>query len=249
MKSLRHLKSTVFKLGNSITYHQMNENSLLITFYTTQDTIIQWRRSAANLITKSFGNEVVINHGFDSILVLWKSQSLKSEMISSIKNSLNEEQEKESLEGVLWKLPVYYDKTSSDMTTVCEYLNLDVDEVIQIHKNSIYTVSFIGFLPGFPYLDGLDNRLMIPRKSKPSLQVESGSVAIAAGVCGIYPQNSPGGWYVLGNCPVPLFNKERAQPFLLQTMDEVQFYEVDKIVIENWTTHDSLDLIKRTIHG
>ncbi len=165
------------------------------------------------------------------------------------KNLLNSENGNDSLEGVYWKLPIYYDKTSTDITSVSEYLKRDVEEIIQFHKKALYKVSFIGFLPGFPYMDGLDERLMIPRKSKPSLQVKSGSVAIAAGVCGIYPQYSPGGWYVLGNCPVPLFDKDRVQPFLLKAMDEIAFYEIDKDVFENWKTEDSFDLINRTIHG
>ncbi|GAK93403.1 allophanate hydrolase 2 subunit 1 [Nonlabens ulvanivorans] len=67
----------------------------------------------------------------------------------------------------------------------------------------------------------------------PSLQVKTGSVAIAAGTCGIYPQSSPGGWYVLGNCPVPLFNREREQPFLLSINDQVEFYEVDQSIFED----------------
>ena len=63
-----------------------------------------------------------------------------------------------------------------------------------------------GFLPGFMYLGGLDSKLQIPRKTIPNRRVLKGSVAVGGSQTGIYPSDSPGGWYVIGNTPINLFD-------------------------------------------
>ena len=91
---------------------------------------------------------------------------------------------------------------SEDLKMLSLGLGLSIDDIIQIHTAPIYFVSMIGFKPNFPYLWGLDTRLNIARRSSPRSSVPKGSVAIAAGQCGIYPESSPGGWHLLGNTSI-----------------------------------------------
>lgn len=205
----------------------MNENALLITINNSGKDIVNERFQMAQIIYEHYGNDVVINHGVDSLLVLWKSQMLTKDLIDKVASLPVQLSTNEIVKGTSWSLPIYYDRNAPDMIDVSHKLSLSVDAVIQLHKEVVYTVSFIGFLPGFPYLTGLNKQLHIDRKAIPVLKVAKGSVAIAAGMCGMYPQESPGGWYILGNCPVPLFDKERTAPFLLKTMDSLTFYEID----------------------
>jgi KipI family sensor histidine kinase inhibitor len=91
----------------------------------------------------------------------------------------------------------------------------------------------IGFTPGFPYLGGLDERLATPRKKQPRQRVPAGSVGIADRQTGIYSADSPGGWQIIGRTPVKLFDLTRAEPFLLQAGDRVQFSPVSKEAFES----------------
>lgn len=143
-------------------------------------------------------------------------------------------------EKVLWKLPVSYDKSFGiDLEDVAKRLDKSVDAIIKLHTENTYTVYGIGFVPGFMYLGGVPAELEIPRKATPRLKVQKGSVGIAAKQTGIYPQESPGGWNIIGNCPVPLFDRNKKDPCFVNVGDKIQFqpismgeYELHKIEAE-----------------
>ena len=95
--------------------------------------------------------------------------------------------------------------------------------IVERHAAATYTVAFIGFTPGFPYLHGLPAALAAPRRERPAALVPAGAVAIADGQAGIYPSASPGGWWVLGTTDARLFDPRRSPPALLAAGDEVRF--------------------------
>ncbi|MCX2719709.1 5-oxoprolinase subunit PxpB [Lentiprolixibacter aurantiacus] len=129
----------------------------------------------------------------------------------------------------LWKLPVCYDLSFGiDLEEVAGRLQMSVKEVVHMHTRQPYLVYGIGFLPGFMYLGGLPKSLEVPRKPTPRLDVQKGSVGLAAKQTGIYPQESPGGWNIIGNCPVPVFNVSKDPPCFISVGDRVQFYEISK---------------------
>src|SRR5690606_13496186 len=101
------------------------------------------------------------------------------------------------------EIPVIYD--GADLVSVAERCSLSVKDVIRLHSRARYTVRFLGFRPGFAYLDGLPEELVVPRLSAPRLRVPKGSVAIAGRQAGIYPEEAPGGWRLLGRTDVTLF--------------------------------------------
>ncbi len=126
-----------------------------------------------------------------------------------------------------WLLPVCYSSEyGPDLETIAAAKGLTAEEVICLHSNHSYTVYMIGFLPGFPYMGNLDPALHMPRRSQPRIRVPVGSVAIAGAQTAIYPWESPGGWQLLGRCPLPLFNAHRSQPTLLAQGDRVQFESI-----------------------
>jgi len=128
----------------------------------------------------------------------------------------------------LWRLPVCYDlEFGIDLIEVSEKLQMSVPEVIQAHTTHEYTVYGIGFLPGFMYLGGLPLHLEVPRKATPRLKVKKGAVGLASKQTGIYPQESPGGWNIIGNCPVPMFNPKSDNPCFVSVGDKVQFYPIE----------------------
>jgi biotin-dependent carboxylase-like uncharacterized protein len=106
-------------------------------------------------------------------------------------------------------------------------LDMAWDEIVRLHAGASYTVAFIGFMPGFPYLLGLPEALHLARRETPRDRLSAGAVAIADGQAGIYPRSSPGGWWVLGQSDAPLFDPHRLPPAMLATGDEVCFVPTD----------------------
>ncbi|MBE0665951.1 MAG: carboxyltransferase domain-containing protein [Chrysiogenales bacterium] len=93
-------------------------------------------------------------------------------------------------------LPVSYQ--GEDLPRVAQWNGITVPEVIERHAAVEYMVAMIGFRPHFPYLLGLDRRLITPRLDTPRLKVPAGAVAIGGEQTGVYPEISPGGWNIVG---------------------------------------------------
>ncbi|MFC4776980.1 5-oxoprolinase subunit PxpB [Paenibacillus sp. GCM10023252] len=106
---------------------------------------------------------------------------------------------------------------------------LTEEQFIALHTGAAYRVAMIGFMPGFPYLEGLPHELEQPRLSEPRLRVAAGSVGIAGGQTGVYPLDSPGGWQIIGHTTLQLFDPARAEPCLLRAGDCVRFEQVSLV--------------------
>ncbi|UJH67491.1 5-oxoprolinase subunit PxpB [Allomuricauda sp. SCSIO 65647] len=133
------------------------------------------------------------------------------------------------LEQYLWTLPVCYDaEFGLDLKMVADHLNLTVDELIAKHTGQEYTVFGIGFLPGFMYLGGLPKSLEIARRTEPRMKVVKGSVGLAGKQTGIYPQESPGGWNIIGNCPIPMFDPGADEPCKIKVGDKIRFQSITR---------------------
>jgi 5-oxoprolinase (ATP-hydrolysing) subunit B len=125
------------------------------------------------------------------------------------------------------EIPVRYGgEHGADLRNVAAACGLGEEEVIALHAGGAYVVAFIGFLPGFGYLDGLDERLQLPRRAQPRTRVPAGSVAIAGAQSAVYPFESPGGWHVIGRTAQRMFDPDRAPAALLQPGDRVRFIPV-----------------------
>lgn len=110
-------------------------------------------------------------------------------------------------EGRLVEIPVCYGGTfGPDLPFVAEHAGLTEKEVIELHAGREYRIYMLGFLPGFPYLGGLDERLFTPRLASPRTAIPAGSVGIGGEQTGVYPIASPGGWQLIGRTPLKLFD-------------------------------------------
>ena len=123
--------------------------------------------------------------------------------------------------GPLVTIDVHYD--GPDLSAVATACGLSVDDVVSVHSGADFVVAFCGFAPGFAYLQGLPPRLALPRRATPRVAVPAGSVAIAAQYSAIYPQDSPGGWHLIGHTEHPLFDAEATQPATLTPGTRVRF--------------------------
>ena len=122
------------------------------------------------------------------------------------------------------EVPVFYGgEQGPDLEDVAKLHHLSVEDVIRLHSRETYTVYFIGFLPGFPYLGPLDPELETPRLETPRRVVKAGSVGIAGKQTGIYPLDSPGGWRIIGWTPMKLFDPAWEPPARFSAGDAVKF--------------------------
>jgi len=114
-----------------------------------------------------------------------------------------------------------------ELDAVAARLGLEPGEVVRLHAGADYCVDFVGFTPGLPYLSGMPERLFIPRLETPRLKTPPGSVSIGGMQCCIYSVESPGGFWVLGRTPVPLYDPAAPDPILLRAGDHVRFRAID----------------------
>lgn len=125
-------------------------------------------------------------------------------------------------------LPVSYGGVNGqDLDFLAQHARLTCAEVIALHTAPAYRVQLIGFTPGFPYLTGLHPRLVTPRLESPRAAVPAGSVGIAGAQTGVYPQETPGGWRLIGRTPVKLFDLRRTPPALVVAGDYVAFRAIE----------------------
>jgi KipI family sensor histidine kinase inhibitor len=121
-------------------------------------------------------------------------------------------------------IDVVYD--GDDLAEVAATVGCSIEDLIELHGRPEYVVAFCGFSPGFGYLTGLDDRLVLPRRQRPRTSVPAGSVAVAAGYTAVYPASSPGGWHLLGRTDRVVWDVDRDPPALLAPGTPVRFRRV-----------------------
>ena len=127
------------------------------------------------------------------------------------------------------EIPVCY-ALGMDWDTVEAHTGLARDEVARRHKAGRYVVAMMGFMPGFLFLDGLDEAISCPRRGVPRGSVPEGAVGIAGHQTGIYSVESPGGWQIIGRSPRSFFDAGAMPPSGVEPGDEVAFVEITEEV-------------------
>ena len=124
------------------------------------------------------------------------------------------------------EIPVSFSTQNAlDLESASQMLKLTDDEIIEIFLARTYRVYMLGFLPGFPYMGEVDERIAMPRRDSPRMNVPKGSVGIAGRQTGIYPLESPGGWQIIGRTEIEMFDPSRSAPCFLSPGDEVKFVQ------------------------
>jgi len=122
------------------------------------------------------------------------------------------------------EIPVSFDGNDSiDLAEMADALQIPPDDIIEIFLARTYRVYMLGFLPGFPYMGEVDERIAVPRRDSPRTKVPKGSVGIAGRQTGVYPLESPGGWQIIGRTDVEMFDAVNDEPCFLSPGDEVKF--------------------------
>lgn len=208
----------------------VGESAILLEFGHTIDLDLPYLIGQYTaMIKRAFGSTLVnCTPSYTSLLVEFHPIYCSAEALTYYINNLNFA-DKPPLGSVNIKtLPTYYaTEVAPDLASLARHCSLSVDEVISLHSGSTYTVCAIGFTPGFAFLAELPKALHMLRHQTPRTRVRKGSVGIANNQTAVYPSDTPGGWQIIGNCPLTLFNKASPEQSLLTVGDKVRFEPID----------------------
>jgi inhibitor of KinA len=220
----------------------LNETALLVSFENIIDEAINNKVMLLQqaLAKNNFKGFVETVPAYNSLAVFYNVVSVKKnylvtttvfDVVKKITEKLiNEINSTTVIKRAIRTIPVYYN--GEDLEFVATQHNLSTKEVINIHIAKVYRVFMIGFLPGFAYMGKVDECIATPRLSLPRKNVQAGSVGIAGFQTGIYPLPSPGGWQLIGQTPIKIFDATKNNPCLLQAGDEVKFVSISKTDFE-----------------
>ena len=126
-------------------------------------------------------------------------------------------------------IPICYDEEFAlDIFNISKKTNIDEEIIIKTHLSTNFYVYMIGFMPGLPFMGDLQSNLNVPRLITPRVRVPSRSVGIVEKFCVIYPNESPGGWNIIGRTPIRLFFKDKKNLSLLNPGSKVKFRSISK---------------------
>ena len=199
------------------------ENSLILYLGKDADEATSARvHAAVAAIETALGDRLLdLVPSYASILILFDMKTLRKALAEPTTSAAEK--------GRIVTLPVYYSReTGIDLEPLATHASLSVEQVIELHANTGYRVFAIGFAPGFAYLGQVDPRIAAPRLHTPRQRVPRGSVAIADRQTAVYPSESPGGWNLVGRCPVSLFNPAQDPAMPIAVGDEVYFEPISR---------------------
>lgn len=206
------------------------DSSLLLTWTADDDAVVEFSVHAAHcwLTNSALPGVCGLVPGWDSLGVHFDPQLISAEELQRrVLEILRGAVSMEFPPSRLVTLEVSFAAEDAvDMPAVAKQCGITVEACVQQITGAELRVRMIGFAPGFPYLTGLPELLRVPRRATPRLRVPAGSLALAGGLAGIYPQPSPGGWQLVGRVLRPLFSLQSSPVCLLRPGDRVQFVDV-----------------------
>jgi KipI family sensor histidine kinase inhibitor len=175
--------------------------------------------------------------GWRSMLLHYDSLKIRTaDLISEIKKAVEQVSDVTQVPSRLIELPVKYKgKWGPNIGFVAEQNGITEDEVVKIHSETIHWVGMVGFTPGSPQLMQLNpaQLLSVPKYKSPRLYTPQGTIGLGGSLTAIYPVVSPGGYQMIGLCPIPVYDRFQSleafseSPVLLKIGDRIKFVSVD----------------------
>ena len=212
--------------------HSAGENAMMLYLGSETSPEVSARvQAAAAAVEAALGEDLIdLVPSYASLLIIYNALTTDHlsvthrvhECLDNLDSSADED-------GNTVVLPVYYHpEAGEDLEALAERASLSVEQVIAIHSEAEYRVYAIGFAPGFAYLGQVDERIAAPRLATPRQKVPRGAVAIADRQTAVYPAVSPGGWNLIGRCPVRMFDPAATPIMPVSVGDKVRFEPIDR---------------------
>ena len=222
----------ISNLGDAAIYcdfgKEVNEqiNSNVISYFNHLKKLIKEKKiEGITNLTPSY-NKLIIS--FD--LIVTNFEKIKK-ILETLKVTNNNQQDSKKI-----KIPICCEKEYAlDLISLSEKLKIPVNKILDLNLNKEYFCYMTGFIAGMPFLGDVHESLRVDRLQTPRVKVPKGSVGITEQFCNIYTYESPGGWNIIGNTPLKIFNKLNLNnPALIKPGDKVSFYKISKQEYLNW---------------
>ena len=222
----------ISNLGDAAIYcdfgKEVNEqiNSNVISYFNHLKKLVKENKiEGITNLTPSY-NKLIIS--FD--LSITNFEKIKK-ILETLKVTNNNQQDSKKI-----KIPICCEKEYAlDLISLSEKLKIPVNKILDLNLNKEYFCYMTGFIAGMPFLGDVHESLRVDRLQTPRVKVPKGSVGITEQFCNIYTYESPGGWNIIGNTPLKIFNKLNLNnPALIKPGDKVSFYKISKQEYLNW---------------
>ena len=172
-------------------------------------------------------NKILIQ--FDPLL------SNKSKLVDYLRSIKIKNKQKKNIKNII-EIPICYDGNFAlDLEFISKKTNLSKNDIIKEHLNTLFHVYMIGFIPGLPFMGNMNNNFSLSRKITPRIKIPKGSVGIVDKLCVIYPQDSPGGWNILGRSPINSFYDNKKDLFLINSGDKIKFKRISIVEFNDYS--------------
>lgn len=211
-----------------ITYQQTSEHSYLLNY--GEDININTNKKVIShfkyLLKNKFKYIFNVVPSFNKLLIVFDIDF--KEDIEILIQNLKLIEDYDEINSIQHIISICYDEEYAlDYKNVENAFSIDFDEFINFHSSTIFNVFMIGFMPGLPFLGLLNVNKSLPRLENPRISIPAGSVGVVDNLSVIYPNQSSGGWNLIGRTTFNLFNKNRNKP-ILNPGDSVKFQSISK---------------------
>lgn len=205
------------------------DGGLIVKFDQEKDTIRLAHALARQLKLLKIKGIIDFIPGFESLLVQYDPLIITSAELQDHITPLLQHLDMLPRDKIRhWRIPVCYEGDyAPDMLAVAEALNISPEEVIALHTSQELEVMMLGFLPGLAYMQGVNEKLFLPRQSTPRQQVPALSLGIAMDQTVIYPIASPGGWNLIGRAALRPYDLRLDDPILFKPGDKISFFAIN----------------------
>lgn len=233
------------KFAEPVLYYPLGDSAAVIELGNVVSEEIQQCITSIGGFLDEYSFEGFIEYvpAFTTVTVFYNPLLTDYETVSALLKEMLEEIGEEEGDDlpITIDIPVLYGgEQGPDLSFVAAHAGLSEATVVDLHTSGEYLVYMIGFAPGFPYLGGLNEKIEAPRKESPTAKIPAGSVGIAGKQTGIYPIETPGGWQIIGQTPLKLFDADRNPPALLKAGNRLRFVSI---------TEDEFEEMKREADG
>lgn len=187
---------------------------------------------------------------YNSLVIYYEPESIETarikEMLERIERTYSP---KVIREKKIVEIPVCYDGEYGLDHYLFQEKGLSKEDIVALHTEPEYLIYMIGFLPGFPFLNGVHEKLKMERLSTPRTAIPKGSVGIAGSQTGLYPLVSPGGWNIIGRTPVTFNISDKNMNIPFAAGDYIKFTPIDRQEFEEIEKLIEDGAFKFVIHG
>ena len=182
-----------------------------------------------NIKDKNITGITNLTPSYNKLIITFDLNKTKFEIIKKKIESIEIKKVKKFKKKLI-KIPVCCHRSFSlDIKRLEELLKISENKIYEKFFEKEYFCYMTGFIAGMPFLGDLDKKLMVKRLETPRVKVPKNSIGLTEQFCNIYSFESPGGWNIIGNTPVKIFDKNSKQkPNLISPGDSIIFKRITK---------------------